>query len=278
MEKRSPKTPDIELAKKKFADFLETVAQLRHPETGCPWDNEQTHETLTKYMIEEAYEASEAMLNGTNIAEELGDVLLQVVLNSQLAVDEGSFSIVDVIELVDSKMRRRHPHVFGTASREKDDIKKTWQSIKAAENKNAGIKKSEGIFGRAKVQKVRPSNLQAHKIGEIARTIDFDWKNIKDVLAQFNDEVRELNEELLKSTELRDDLIDEIGDVYFSLSQLTRHLGLNGEAAAQRGNEKFLKRFEMLESLAKKENINVETAGSDILEDLWRQAKKLNEP
>lgn len=272
--KREAKKPDLEQAAKKFVEFLETIAALRHPETGCPWDNEQSHESLTKYMLEEAYEASEAMTSGisNNIKEELGDVLLQVVLNSQIGLDEGNFSILEVIDSINSKMRRRHPHVFADASRDKSDIKETWQRIKAEE---AGDKdfESKGVFEKAKVHKVRPSNLQALKIGEIAKRIDFDWKKPDEVLSQFNSEVKELNDELQKGAYNSDELLDELGDVYFTLSQLTRHLGHNPEMISQRGNEKFLKRFKDLEKIAKEEGLDVERSSSEQLERLWKKAK-----
>lgn len=274
--RRVPKQPDLDLAKKKFCDFLETVAALRHPETGCPWDNEQNHKTLTKYMIEEAYEAAEAMSGDEPdaIADELGDVLLQVVLNSQVALDEGTFSITDVINLIDSKMRRRHPHVFAKASRDKEDIKKSWQKIKSEEAALKSKKEDfvEGIFRAAKVHKVRPANLQAHKIGELAKTIDFDWKNLTDVLSAFESEVQELKEAIENKND-PNHIHDELGDVYFTLSQLSRHLGINGEMVAQRGNQKFLDRFAKLEELAVQKSINVREAKSEILENLWIEAK-----
>jgi MazG family protein len=278
--KREPKAPDLEKAKESFGEFLSTIASLRHPETGCPWDNEQSHESLTKYMIEEAYEASEAMSSGDpkEISDELGDVLLQVVLNSQVALDEGNFSIVDVIDLINSKMRRRHPHVFGSASRDKNEIKKTWQKIKAEERGSSEEDAKKGIFESAKVHKVRPANLQAHKIGEIARRIDFDWKNLGDILSTFNSEVSELNEALSNGTDSKENLeniYDELGDVYFSLSQLSRHLGVNGEMIAQRGNQKFLRRFASLEKLAASKGVDVEDTDLSTLERLWAEAKSL---
>lgn len=283
MNTRTPKKPDIDKAAQLFSEFLDTVAALRHPETGCPWDNEQTHQSLTKYMLEEAYEAAEVMeqekLDCDDLAGELGDVLLQVVLNSQLGVDHGTFSIVDVISSINSKMRRRHPHVFGdgNSSRDKKDIKTNWAKIKEQEEieKSGGthVPKNKGIFESAKAHKVRPSTLQAHKIGEIARRIDFDWATPAEVLAQFNSEVDELNQEYNKSLAVTDHLLDEIGDVYFTLSQYCRKLGVNPEMASQRGNEKFLNRFKKLESIAQTKGIDPNSCGLEKLEKLWKEAK-----
>ena len=133
--------------------------------------------------------------------------------------------------------------------------------------------KEKGVFEKAKVFKVRPANLQAHKIGEIARTIDFDWESPKEVLEQFNSEVKELNEAFNIEGDASEELLDELGDVYFSLSQFIRHLGYNGEMIAQRGNEKFLKRFIQLEKIARSEVVDVANAGAEKLEKLWARAK-----
>lgn len=314
---RSAKKPDLEKAKQVFGVFLETVASLRHPDTGCPWDNEQTHASLTKYMIEEAYEASDAMQRLSsygeadikdeqksetlqyeikNLAEELGDVLLQVVLNAQLGLDGGAFSVVDVIENIDAKMKRRHPHVFGTdeekSQRDKNDIKKKWQDIKALE-KGGSNPSSLGVFERGKVAKVRPASLQANKIGEIARTIDFDWETLSEVFDQLDAELAELKEAVkraslneLSSKELsfkessrlseNPEVQDELGDVFFTLAQLSRHIGLNPEMAAQRGNDKFLKRFRELENIAENKNQDVSTLGAKGLGELWLEAKNVS--
>lgn len=298
---RKPAAPDYEKAKQAFEEFLKTVAALRHPETGCPWDNEQTHQSLVKYMLEEAYEASEVMDSisedegGLELCGELGDVLLQVVLNSQLAVDEGRFSIVDVVESINSKMRRRHPHVFGSEEEKKDRdkgaIKRNWQKIKAKERGDTSFD-AKGYFEKAKVAKVRPALLQSFKIGEVASRIEFDWNDAGEVFAQFKSEFLELErafeayeKEPKKSVSnntsvdgsshdtLKTNLKNEIGDVFFSLSQFCRHLGLNPEMMAERGNSKFLARFESVEKLAGEKGIGVEKATRDQLESLWQQAK-----
>jgi len=330
--------PDLVNAPEVFSEFLKTVAALRHPETGCPWDLEQNHRTLARFMIEEAYEASEQMTSGDGRSElcaELGDVLLQVVLNAQLASDDGRFSIVDVIKSIDSKMKRRHPHVFGNEEerRQRDlhSIKLNWIAIKEKEKEkekdndkcnDEEFEKEEhpqkareakasdhqldgfdqnfleksavpspftssaashslpeqqvGIFQISKVDKVFPAAIKAHKIGEIARRIRFDWKDPWEVLDKLESEISELRQAMHES---RDDfaskcILDELGDVYFSINQLARHLGTNGEIASELGNQKFLARFKAVESLAVMKGISIEKCSQSVLEALWSEAKK----
>jgi MazG family protein len=279
---------DLVEASKRFNDFLLTVSALRHPNNGCPWDLEQTHESLARFMLEEAYEASELLTLGQSsqdLCGELGDVLLQVVLNSQLALEQGGFSIVDVIGVIDSKMKRRHPHVFGSEEDKKvkdvKSIKESWQSIKDAEKTDSGgtsSQKSNGLFKQNKIDRVFPASLKAHKIGEIAGRIQFDWPSSFEVLAKLESEVVELRQAMEQQNGgsfEKDQILDELGDVFFTANQLARHLGTNGESAADRGNSKFLKRFEILEDLAVAQGLDVKALDATALEGLWRQAKDL---
>ena len=278
-----------------FAKLCATIAALRHPTTGCPWDLEQTHSTLRKYMIEEAYEAVDVMepADPVKLQEELGDVLLQVVLNAQLAKDAGTFTIKDVIEGLDSKMRRRHPHVFGDSenpsaktSREKTAIRAKWDEVKAAEKlteklteKSTGkasqkSKPDAGVFSNLKSGKITPASRLAVTIGKIAKKIDFDWSEAQDVLQQLESEVSELKSDISNAA-TKESIAAEMGDVYFCLSQLCRHLDLDPELCAIDGNKKFLNRFAALEEIARKKNIDVNQAGTTTLEKLWQEAKQL---
>jgi MazG family protein len=255
-----------------FAEFVKTVAALRHPDRGCPWDLEQSHRSLRRYMLEEAYEAAEAML-GTDeghLLEELGDVLLQVVLNAQLARDHGKGDIREVVQSINSKMIRRHPHVFGELVGKEMDrsaIKSNWDKIKAEEKSKSKTK--EGYF--ADCAKIIPSLSQAYKIGKRAHLIQFDWVSVQEVLDQCKSELLELEQEIPGGD--RDRLSDEMGDVFFSLSQLSRHLGIDPEIAAYQGNLKFLKRFASMEELCQLRGWNVASLSRDELESLWREAK-----
>jgi len=254
-----------------FAAFVKTVATLRHPVRGCPWDLEQDHKSLRRFMLEEAYEAAEAML-GTDeghLVEELGDVLLQVVLNAQLAADKNKGDIRDVVTSINSKMLRRHPHVFGDLAGQGMDqatIKSNWERIKAKEK---GKKQQSGYF--ADCAKVIPALTQAYKIGKRAHSIHFDWDSAVEVLRQCQSELTELEHEMVGCD--KDRLYDELGDVFFSLAQLSRHLGVDPEVAAQQGNLKFLRRFAAMEEICQLRGKDVTQLTRDELEGLWKEAK-----
>ena len=277
----------VALAENAFGRLVRTIAALRHPQTGCPWDLEQDHRSLRRFMLEEAYEAAEAMLqtDDAHLLEELGDVLLQVVLNAQVAEDRGAGHIVDVIEGIDAKMVRRHPHVFAPLDSEPigtEAVRRNWDMIKAEEKRGAaapGQMKRKETFAEAR--KIHPALTQAFKIGKKARAINFDWDQPSEVLQQLRAEIDELEAEMKGGTnakdkasvEARERLADELGDVFFSLAQLSRHLGFEPEEAALRGNSKFLKRFETVENLAAARGEEVDQLPRVELERLWLQAK-----
>jgi MazG family protein len=257
-----------------FAEFVKTVATLRHPDRGCPWDLEQDHKSLRRFMLEEAYEAAEAMLgiDEAHLLEELGDVLLQVVLNAQLAVDKNKGDIRDVVTSINSKMHRRHPHVFGELAGQgigQAEIKSNWERIKAKE-KAVKLHKA-GYF--ADCSKVIPALTQAYKIGKRAHMIHFDWDAPAEVLKQCQAELNELEHEMVGADQ--DRLHDELGDVFFSLAQLSRHLGVEPEVAAQQGNAKFLRRFAAMEEICAVRHLDVTHLTRDELEALWQEAKSL---
>ncbi len=262
-----------------FFEFCETVATLRHPKKGCPWDLEQTHASLRKYMIEEAYEASAVMCekksheNIEKLFEELGDVLLQVVLNAQLGSDERSFDIRKVIQSINQKMIRRHPHVFDV---KQNKIKKTpaqvlkdWDGLKAQEKKKED---STHYFQEIK-KHPGPASTQAIKIGNLAGKINFDWKNPLQVLDVLKSEIIELEKEI--KAKHKKNIYEEMGDVYFSLTQLCRHLEIEPELVALDANKKFLARFAQMEKMAKKEKLDIKKLSLEKLEMLWQRAKKM---
>lgn len=258
-----------------FSELVKTIARLRHPTKGCPWDLKQTHESLRHYMLEEAYEASAALAGSSaaHMLEELGDVLLQVVLNAQLAADNKTFTIVDVAKCINDKMLRRHPHVFNSDATENPnmiELHTQWERIKKEEKKSSSSDPS--LFKDE--SKIFPSLLQAYKIGKRAKSIAFDWSQPDEVFAQFLSEVNELQEEWCKSQKDPKAIREELGDVYFTLTQFARHMGWDAESVAQDGNSKFLKRFRVMETLAKEKNIFWDEASSETKEQLWREAKK----
>lgn len=271
-----------------FRKFCVTIARLRDPFNGCPWDLKQNHTSLRRYMIEEAYEAVRVMADAdqsteasSELCQELGDVLLQVVLNAQVASDCERFKIADVIRSIDTKMRRRHPHVFGTPEerrdREIESIKEKWETIKAGEKEAAGKnseKNSERKNGFFDGINGYPATIEALEIGKRAAKINFDWSDPAEVLAKLLSEVEELKEEWESGN--REALIAEIGDVYFSLAQLTRHLGLDPEVVALDGNRKFMRRFSTVEALASMRGVDITVADQATLEALWEESKIKN--
>lgn len=275
---------DFKTAAEAFKNFCQTIARLRDPVDGCPWDLEQNHDTLRCYMIEEAYEAARVMAgadknpaDSRELCEELGDVLLQVVLNAQVAADRGGFKIEEVIQSINDKMRRRHPHVFGDDNqrqqRQMDSIKSNWETIKSNEKKTKANKstdaRSEGFFSGINGY---PATIEAFEIGKRAARIKFDWNSPAEVLAKLLSEVEELKEEWEKGD--RRALLAELGDIYFSLAQFSRHMGVDPEVVALDGNRKFLDRFAALEALATKQGIKVDGADQATLESLWEEAKR----
>ncbi len=259
-----------EAGAEEFKSFIKTIAALRHPITGCPWDLEQTHESLRRFMIEEAYEAAESMLpsgSAEERTEELGDVLLQVVLNAQLQADNGEGDIASVVKGINQKMIRRHPHVFAPSDKAvtKDEVKANWSEIKAKEKGES----KPGIFHKAR--KIQPSLTQAYAIGKAAQKIDFDWHSTIEVAQQFESEWAELKHEM--DADDGEKIADELSDCFFSLAQLARHLGFEPEEIAQRGNLKFMRRFEMMEKLANERSVDISTLGQGQLEKLWREVK-----
>jgi len=275
---------NLEDIKQAFGELCKTIAALRDPIHGCPWDLEQTLASLRKYMLEEAYEATDVMdpVNYKKLQEELGDVLLQVVLNAQLATDGHEFTILEVIKNLDSKMRRRHPHVFGEdddpkakTSRDKADIKNKWEEVKAQEKQNSSSPSSTTkIFHSLDTGKINPASRLAIEIGKVAKKINFDWKNPLEVFSQLESEIVELKDEIKKNSD-KQLIATEMGDVMFCITQLCRHLDIDPEVCAIDGNKKFLRRFGLLEELARLKKIDVSKASTEQLESLWKDAKAL---
>lgn len=271
--------------------LLEIIAALRAP-NGCPWDREQTHRSLVPFAIEEAYELAEAIEAGDDaeIVQELGDVLLQVVLHAQIASETNRFQVDDVIRAISEKMIRRHPHVFGDESANtSEDVLKRWQEIKKAEK--AGKSESVDAAFRFDVPRALPSLSRAAKIGEKTNRLRFDWPNWQGVLAKVDEELEEVKKALKESKApvftpkegpetgmSRDPVACEIGDLLFSVAQLARHRGLDPEQCLRDANNRFERRFGILRGLAeeraKADGRNWDARAQDELEELWQLAKK----
>lgn len=260
-----------------FASLVQVIADLRGPD-GCPWDKEQTHQSLVQYAIEETYEMVEAIeqRDDPHICEELGDVLFQVVLHAQLAKDRGAFSIEDVIESITAKIVRRHPHVFaGVKVTGIEQIFENWDQIKAAEKvgtKSAAFSKSASAFD---VPLSLPALQRAAKIGAKTRKLKFDWGETREVLTQLKAEIIELEQAMNEtSSESRDQHLNhEMGDVLFSAAQVARHLGIDPEGSLREANRRFANRFTKMLELGAVDKTGFTNLSPSEKEELWRKAK-----
>ena len=252
--------------------LLEVIRILRHPKNGCPWDIEQTFDTLSNYPIEEAYELKNAVDNNdiNNIKEELGDLLLQVVLFSQVGKDNNKFSFYDVCEEITRKIIRRHPQIFNMNYSEKNTPKDTWEKIKLSEKEN-DHKKFKSILDD--VPNNLPPLLKSFKVQQKANLLNFDWKNYLGPLNKIEEELEEVKLSL-KDKNNPDKVEEEIGDLLFSTVNLIRHLNLNPDIVAEKSIRKFKNRFYNIEEKLKKNNSKID---SDNIQQLWYNAKKEEE-
>ena len=252
---------------KEWQTFRTIIAKLRSPE-GCPWDREQTHESLKRYMIEEAHEVLDAIdrQDDDDLVDELGDVLLQVFLHAQIGEDNGYFSIEDVLQAIGDKMIRRHPHVFGEVDVENaEQVVKNWQDIKAQENP----KKASQLDGQALTNS---SLLTSFNYQKAAARVGFDWPDVAGAFDKFEEEWQEFKVEVENGTQ--DTRTDELGDVFFTLVNIARFLKLSPEEAMQHANEKFRSRFAFIEHSVAQNRGTFEEYTVDELEEFWQQAKR----
>lgn len=247
-----------------FSKLTSIIESLHHPETGCPWDLKQTHQSLLKHLIEETYEfvyAVESKIK-KNMEEELGDVLLQVLFHAKISQKNNSFDFDSVCQKLSDKLVRRHPHVFKNKEAQRlsaDQALGHWEKEKDKEKKPLI---DESLLAS-------PSLYSAYKIGKKSHKAQFDWNNYLEVLEVVREEMQELKEELSKQNQEK--IEEEIGDVLFSLAQLSRHLKINPEEALRKSNKKFIRRFQMMEKLMKKDGDSKEIDK----EKYWKKAKKL---
>lgn len=267
--------------------LLAVMAALRDPETGCPWDVEQTFETILPYTLEEAYEVADAIHRGdrVDLEEELGDLLLQVVYHARMAEEEGAFAFPDVVRAITEKMLRRHPHVFGSPEeRAAGPQKGAWDRIKQiekalkAERKKASLGADSGMPGRpasilSDVPMALPALKRAVKLQDKAAKIGFDWPSLAPVLAKMREELGELEAELSAEAPDHDRVADEFGDLLFVMANVARHLKVDAEAALASTNEKFVRRFQRMEAWLAEAGTSPETLSLDELDALWDRAK-----
>lgn len=251
-----------------FESFVEIVAHLRAPD-GCPWDREQTHETLRKHLLEESYEAISAIDTGdfTDMREEFGDLLLQIVLQSQIANEEGQFNVNQMMQGIHSKIVRRHPHVFGELKLDGvDGVLANWEKLKEAERKNKG-QDEKGLLDGVPI--ALPALSQSQEYQDRTARVGFDWPEIDGVLDKIAEEIEEI-----KSAETDFELASEIGDLLFVLVNFSRWKNVDAESALRGTNIKFKKRFGYVETGAKKQGRNLSELSLDEMETLWQEAKQ----
>jgi len=292
----------------RFERAVQIMARLRAP-GGCPWDREQTFDTIKPYTLEETYEVLEAIDNRdwNELTGELGDLLLQVLFYSEMAQEEGHFSIDDVLERLANKLVDRHPHVFGEVKADTPaEVLRNWEALKAEEKKKrleAGGDKKAGQAGDssedaqsvlAGVSSRVPALLEAHKLSSRAAHVGFDWPEIAGLFDKLAEETQELQAELKELPvkggsvgrgvagsgkpqvpgELRDRLEDEVGDLFFVLVNIARYLSLDPESALKKTNRKFKRRFQWMEERLRATGRGPGQASLDELEQLWQQAKQ----
>lgn len=264
-------------ARDAFDALTETIWRLRQPD-GCPWDREQTHASIAKNMVEEAYEAVDCIEDGddAHLCEELGDVLMQVMLHAQIAADEGAFTIEDVVRGLDEKLVRRHPHVFGehAGARDADEVLGIWDEVKLAEKAQgdaeaaaAGAVRPKGLLDG--VPRALPALMQAQKVSRKAAAVGFEWETVEDVWAQVASERAEFEREEPGSAERE----MEFGDMLFALVNVARREGIDAESTLRASTMKFRARWEAVEELAYERGTTVEALSTEELNRLWDEVK-----
>ncbi len=251
-----------------FEDFVEIIRMLRAP-GGCPWDREQTHKSIRNDFLEEAYEAADAIDNSDDeaLCEELGDVLLQIALHSQIASEENSFNISDVIDTVARKMILRHPHVFGDVKVENsEEVLSNWDKIKMEEKSQTTATDTLKSVPRA-----FPALMRAAKVQKRAAKVGFDWDDYRGAAEKIEEETAELKKAIESGNET--EILEEFGDLLFSAVNLSRFLKINSEQALSLATDKFINRFEKVENLAVSRGIDMKTSSLEELDRLWDEAK-----
>lgn len=264
-----PPVKDEQLLYHRFSSLRSIIQTLRGP-NGCPWDRKQTHQSLKRYLIEECYELIEAIDENDidHMIEELGDVLLQVMLHSQIGDDEGFFSIDDVIRLLTDKMIRRHPHVFGNVeAKNPEEAIKSWEEVKKSENRN----ESESLLDS--VSKALPALSKAYHYQRKAAKVGFDWPNVEDAWAKVLEELNEFQAEVKTNSQQKEKAIGEFGDILFALVNVGRFYGIEPEEALIMTIEKFSRRFRFIEKRARDEGKSLNSMSLEEMDQYWEEAK-----
>jgi tetrapyrrole methylase family protein/MazG family protein len=262
------------LAGQEFSQLVDLIARLRAP-GGCPWDREQTHESLKPMMLEEAYEAVEAIDEGNDeeFKGELGDLLLQVVFHSQIATEEQRFTVAEVIDRIASKMIRRHPHVFAEdTAQTSDEVLRNWEAIKEAELEAKGKRAAEGSMLDS-VSTRLPAVMEAFQMTTKVSRVDFDWPDVPSVLEKLDEEVEELKQAVADEQPSHKDIAGEVGDLLFVAVNVARLLGIDPESALKASNRKFRRRFRYIEDRLREQGRKPADSDHIEMDGLWDEAK-----
>ena len=268
-------------AERALAALIELMARLRDPERGCPWDREQTFATIAPYTIEEAYEVADAIerADPDHLRDELGDLLFQVVFHARMAEERGWFDFAAVARAIHQKLVRRHPHVFAGTSPTPEELVRVWEEQKArerAESAAGGPQEHTGVL--AGVPRALPALSRAAKLGRRAARVGFDWGSAREVRDKVQEELGELDRALTAAVAdgaagAGDKVLDELGDLLFSVVNWSRHLEIDAEAALRAANTKFERRFACMEALARTRGLELGKLSASEWDSLWREAK-----
>lgn len=256
--------------------LVEIMAALRKPDGGCPWDLEQDFSSIRHYTIEEAYEVADAIEREDfdDLADELGDLILQPVYHAQMAAERGLFDIGDVIERITTKLIRRHPHVFGNdAAQDADAAKGRWERIKAEERAGRAARRRQDAPSLLDdVPHALPALVRAEKLAKRAATVDFDWPDWQQTLAKVREELNEVD--TAAQSDDRNKTAEEVGDLLFAVANLARKLGVDAEGALRDANVKFTRRFRHVEDRAREDGVPLAEAGLERLDRYWNEIRE----
>jgi nucleoside triphosphate diphosphatase len=261
----------MDTAAEKFQRLVAIMQRLRAPD-GCPWDRDQTFDTIKPYTLEETYEVLDAIdrRDWNDLSEELGDYMLQAVFYAQMAAEQNLFRIEDALDAINQKLIRRHPHVFGSESAETPgDVKRIWGEVKAAEKKDKG-QEAKGLLDG--VPRALPALVEAQQIASRAAGVGFDWENTEQVIEKLHEELAEFDEARRGSS--HEKLEDELGDMLFVLVNLARFVKVDPEQALRRTNAKFRDRWSFIERRLAERGKKPEDSDIDEMEALWQEAKR----
>ena len=253
-------------------DRLRAIVRILRGPGGCPWDIEQTQKSLIPNILEEAYEAADAIRSGNknNVIEELGDLLLQVVMQSEIASESDDFFLEDVAIAISDKLIRRHPHVFGDDQlNDTESVLNKWEEIKRSEKRNQKKYILDGVTNGL------PSLIKAHEIQKKVEKVGFDWPEARSVIPKIREEIDEVEEAINESgaNQQNENLAEEIGDLLFAVTNLTRKIGMDSESLLAAANQKFINRFNEVEKILEKQGTNVVEADIQCMEKAWEKVK-----